>query len=723
MARAKRSVSNMIVWVILLLLIIGLAGFGATNFGGSTSAIGRVGDTEITAQRYANALDRELRAIRAQTGQAMTLSDARAFGLDRVVLEQIVGLTALEDEADRLGLSVGDETLAEEISAIPAFQGLNGAFDREAYRYTLQQNGMSVTEFETRVREETARTILQDAVSGGIEAPRPFVDTLYEYAREARDFRWATVGPDTLTAPLPEPTEDELRAYYEGNETAYTLPQRRRITYAWVTPEMLVDDVDIPEDRLRALYDENIAQYVQPERRLVERLVFSDAQAAEDARAAIDAGETDFDTLVKDRGLTLDDVDLGDVAQEDLGAAGEAVFALDAPGIAGPAESPLGPALFRMNAILQATEVPFEEAEEDLRATYAMDTARRQITDEVERLDDLLAGGATLEDLAAETDMELGEILWSGQTAEGITAYDAFREAAAAAQEGDFPAIVELADGGVFALRLDGIVEPEVQPFEEVADRVRADWTEAQQRDRLLARAEEIAEAIRTGAPILSPAEAAPAEAAEAGDADVAPNGSQTDGPTIEETTAAGEAGQAELPTGDEATAGSENAGTEADAGATEAELPEAEGTDTVAAEDVSEDTPADSATDSGADATATPLVAALGADAVREETGILRDDTFQDAPEQLISTVFAMQPGDVETFATDTGAVIVILDAVNQPDPENDEAQAAKSNFARQAAQGYAQDLVDAYTQAIERREGVELNQSAINAVNSQFP
>ena len=47
-------------------------------------------------------------------------------------------------------------------------------------------------------------------------------------------------------------------------------------------------------------------------------------------------GEVGFDDLVKERGLKLDDIDMGDVTEDQLGAAGKAVFALAQPGLVGP---------------------------------------------------------------------------------------------------------------------------------------------------------------------------------------------------------------------------------------------------------------------------------------------------------------------------------------------------------------------------------------------------
>jgi peptidyl-prolyl cis-trans isomerase D len=97
----------------------------------------------------------------------------------------------------------------------------------------------------------------------------------------------------------------------------------------------------------------------------------------------------------------------------------------------------------------------------------------------------MMAGGATLEELANETDMELGKIDWSAQSVEDIAAYEAFREAASALTVEDFPAIAQLDDGGLFAMRLDEVLPPRPAPFEDVRDEVAADW-QAGETNRLL---------------------------------------------------------------------------------------------------------------------------------------------------------------------------------------------------------------------------------------------
>ena len=497
---AKKKGKGAVVWVLMGLLILGLGGFGVTNFGGTIRSIATVGQVEIGVNDYARALEQEMRSLTRQLGQPVAMDQLQAFGRDAQIRAALITGAALENEAARIGISVGDAEVAQQITGAAQFQGLNGAFDRESYAFALRQQGLTEAEFEDRLRAETARTILEGAVVGGVVAPQPQVDGLVDWALERRAFSHAELIAADLAEPVPDPTEDQLAAFHEDNIARYTRPEIRQLSYAWLSPEGLIGTVEVDETTLRAAYAERIADYVQPERRIVERLVFPSTEEAAAAKARIDAGETDFAGVVEGRGLTLGDIDLGDVTREDLGAAADPVFAATEPGVVGPVDTPLGPALYNVNAILAAEEVPFEEARAELAEEVAVDRARRLILEQAGGIEDLLAGGATLEDLAAEAGMTFGTIDMAPDTRDGIAAYTAFRDAAFAAAEGDFPELFELEDGGLAALRLDAVLPPAPQPLDEVRDRVAADWRAAETQDRLTALGQEIKAQLDSGA-------------------------------------------------------------------------------------------------------------------------------------------------------------------------------------------------------------------------------
>ncbi|NDV00747.1 peptidylprolyl isomerase [Pseudoroseicyclus tamaricis] len=495
---AKRKSSNIALYIILGLLIVGLMGFGGASFSSRTSRVGMAGDKPITVADYTAALQEQLQSLSAQFGTNISMAQAQQLGLDQAVLGQVVTQRVLDNEAATLGISAPDDRVAEEVRAVPAFQNLSGSFDREAYRDVLARNNLDEEAFEESLRDDMSRTLLQAAVYGGIAPPQTYGTRVADWLLERRTATWATVPADSVS--IPAPGEEELRSYYDAHPDRYSWPERRRLAVAWLTPAMISDEVEVDEAALRELYDQRIDQFVLPERRLVERLVFPNEEAATAARARIDEGSTTFEEEVSARGLGLSDVDLGDVGQEQLGAAGEPVFAANTGDVVGPVETSLGPALFRLNAVLGAQETTFEEAMPDLRDELAISRAARVIDQERERLSDLVAGGATIADLAANSAMEEEEILWFPGSTEGIAAYESFRTAAASASEGDYPEIRELEDGGLFALDLVEVLEPELRPFDEMAAQVATDWTQAQRADALAQIAGEKAGQILAGA-------------------------------------------------------------------------------------------------------------------------------------------------------------------------------------------------------------------------------
>ncbi len=496
MAAKKLGISKIFVWVLLGLLFVGLAGFGATNLSGTINNIGRVGDKSISVERYANTIQQEIRAFEAQTGQSITFQQAEAFGITDRALAQLVTSAALDHEAAQMGLSIGDDELVGQLREIQAFQGPDGQFDRDAYRFALQNVGLSEAEFEEDLRSESARTLLQGAVLAGNAVPETYVNTLVSYALEQRDISWVALNREDLATEILDPTEAQLKTFYDENLDQYTRPESRDITYAWITPTMILDTVEVDEDLLRKAYDDRHDEFNLPERRLVERLVFGSEQDAQAAADRITAGESDFEAEVQARGLALSDTDMGDVTVDDLDTAADAVFAVETGDIAGPTETDLGPALFRVNAVLPAQTTSFEEARATLRAGLALDRARRVIETMAEDAEDLLAGGATVEELAKETEFELGTIAFEQQSEDIIAGYPAFRELATTVTEDDFPTVGHLGDGGLFALRLNGVTPPAPIPLDEVRAKVTEDWLQAQEVEALVAQAEAAAEQV-----------------------------------------------------------------------------------------------------------------------------------------------------------------------------------------------------------------------------------
>ena len=493
---AKSKTASYAVYGVLGLLVLSLGGFGVTSFGGSAQSVASVGDREVGVNEYARAVNNELSRLSQQFGQQITLEQARAFGVVDNVLQQLLSQAAVDNEVARLGFSIGDEEVRKQILEIPAFQSLGGQFDKVNYEERLRSSGLSTKEFENNLRIQTARTFLQGAVGGGVIGNTAYGDAIIDFLTQERNFEWAVLDASALSEEVLA-TDADLQTYYDENPATFTLPESRQITYAVLLPETVAATIEVPASEIQAVYDERAAEFQKPERRLTERLAFADEAAANAAKARLDSGEVRFADLLAERDLTLEDVDMGEVTRDDLyEETANALFADGFLGVAGPLPSSVGPAIFRVNGALAAIDTPLEDVQDDIRSELAQSRARREILDYITEVDDLLAGGATLEEVAAETQMTLETTDITTESAEDMAAYNEFRAAALSAQDGDFPEITELSDGGIFALRLDGITPPTLQDIEAVTDQLNEAWTYAETQIRLNTLADEKAAAL-----------------------------------------------------------------------------------------------------------------------------------------------------------------------------------------------------------------------------------
>lgn len=497
----RSSKSNTFVWIVIVLLIIALAGFGINSAGGGASrtAIANVGEHEVYVREYATAYRQQQQALARQFGRALSPEEMAIFGFDAQVMDNLLTAAAIDGEADRIGLSIGDEEVKDALLATPAFQNPAGGFDTFAYETLLRQAGYSPGDYDEVIRDETVRGAIQSIVVAGISPPTTGADAVAAFSGQRRTLDWTRLTGTVLGGEIPAPTEDDLTAFHETNAADYTLPEVRKITYAYLTEALLGDQIEIDEADVRALYEDRVDEYQSPDQRLLDRLGFADMAAAEAALARINEAGASFDDIAEERGLGPTDIDMGTVQAEDLGADARAlVFGTENLGVVGPVATDLGPTLFRINAVFAARETPFEDVRDELAAELSQEEAAAEIGEQVEAFEDLIAGGATIEELAAETPLVLATLDFTPEADNDLVRDADFREEVLAAEVGQDRDLISLSDG-VAVVRVDEIIPPTLQPLADIRDAVIADWTASETANRIEALAETFREEIDGG--------------------------------------------------------------------------------------------------------------------------------------------------------------------------------------------------------------------------------
>lgn len=513
--------AQVFVWIVLGLLIVGLAGFGIGDVlrGGLASSVAQVGDARIGVQAYAQEVARELRSLSQMQGRPVSMAEAQSIGLPRYVLDRMTRAAAVKAEALRVGLAAGDAAVLEAIAKDPRFAP-DGRFNAESFRLFLQNLRMTETEYRDAMREQLVIGLLADALAVGATMPPAHLATILAWRGERRSVRFVRLEAERFGRDAPEPDEAELAAFHAAHAADYTLPETREVAFLLLDPAALADGIEVSEEDLRATWAARADRYRVPERRNLDRLVFATEAEAAAARARIEAGEATLAGLAAERGLGEADIALGDRRAEDLAEpARSAVFGTAEPGLVGPVASGLGPALFRVNAILAAAETPFEAARAEIRAEIARARARERAAALAPKVEDLVAGGARIEEIAAELGLQAGRIeVPATGPAEGLAADARFRAAAFAAKPGTETDLAAASDGRLFVLRVDAVRPAALQPLETVREAVLAAKRAEHRLAVTRAKAEALAASLAEGRDFaraalamgLTPAEAGP---------------------------------------------------------------------------------------------------------------------------------------------------------------------------------------------------------------------
>jgi peptidyl-prolyl cis-trans isomerase D len=368
----------------------------------------------------------------------------------------------------------------------------------------LAANNLSEDQYVALLRRDIPRNDLLHAVTAGAAAPQPAVDLLYRYRNEKRTADIVAL-PTAGVADVGQPSDDELKSFYEKHPDLFRAPEYRGFTLVSLDPSDMAKDIEIPEAKLKEEYDQRQDELQIPERRDVEQILAPSEEKAKEAEAALAAGKDWREVATTIAGQDPDTIDLGLMRREEMPSAlGEAAFELPLNKPSEPVKSPLGWHILQVVKIEPPVTQSFEEAKPKLEADLTRQEAVDRIYKVANKADDALAGGATLSDVAEKFGLKTtaveavdagGHDPQNKPVTLPVSAGDVLK-LAFATNEGQASRVTETPDGAIFALRVDKVIPSQVKPLDEVKDKAVAAWQADRRREIVAKKADELAAAV-----------------------------------------------------------------------------------------------------------------------------------------------------------------------------------------------------------------------------------
>jgi len=505
----RNWLGRLITGIVLGLIAISFAiwGIGDIFRGFGASTVAKVGSTEIGVERFRQSYNEQMQRLIRQVGKPIPADQARALGLHRQLLGQMIAEAALDENIRQLGLNVPNDIVAQRIRNDPSFRGITGQFDHNRFLAILRELGYTEARFVNERRRQMLQQEIIRSLTGELKAPDIAVDAQNRFANETRAVDYLMLGPDQA-GEIGDPTPEELAKFYDERKQLFRAPEYRKVDVVTLSAEKLASTMNVSDEDARKAYEADRAKYVTPERREVHQIVFQDEA---EARAALDK--------IRQPGMTFaqfassperkgSEVNLGMVPKSQIldPAVADAAFALKPDTTSEPIKGRFGFVLVHIGKVEPEVVRPFEEVAADLKRELALERARKEVRALYDKLEDERGAGGTLAELAKKVGLQVQTIEAvdrsgrgpDGQLVSQLPDTANLFSAIFNAEVGTENDPVQLAKGeGYLWFEVVSTTPSRERPLDEVRERVIERWRNDQVAARLKERAKEAAEKLK----------------------------------------------------------------------------------------------------------------------------------------------------------------------------------------------------------------------------------
>lgn len=441
---------------------------------------------ETVRRAWQDQLSRLQQITRGQLPEELVKAQQQAL------LDEFVRITLLRQHAEDLGYRTSDALVAETIMSLPDLQ-VDGKFSRDRYAAALRSQGRTETQFENELRQSLTIGQIQNGMALSSFATPGELERRQALLGEQRQIDYVVLQSAAFADQV-EPTEDDIRAWYEANLSRYMTPETVTLHYVELTLDEVSQELQVPPEELQAYYEEVKDRFEVPERRKASHVLIATGEGVDDAAALAEAesvaasakaGE-DFASLARehsdDPGSAQQGGDLGWATRGMfVGPFEEALFVMQPGEIAGPVKTQFGYHIIRLEEVDPGQVRSFDEVHSELEQDYRRDRAASLFYQRTQDLaDEAFASLTELDSVATAMNEPLERIEgFSRQSGGGTFGADPQVIEAAFSDEvleqGHNSPLVTLGEDRALVLRVSDHRLPEPRPLGEVRDQIAAD--------------------------------------------------------------------------------------------------------------------------------------------------------------------------------------------------------------------------------------------------------
>ena len=485
---------------------------GTTVGAAPNEVVADVDGHELTAGDFQQRYLSQIQAYRNQFGGSINDQLLRQLGIEQQILTQMVDEQVALIEADRHGIRVSDEELAQQIFSIPGLQE-NGRFiGEERYEQLLQSQSPPMTkrQFEDSLRRSMVIDKLRAALTDWMAVSDADLEREYRKRNEKVKLQVVALTADQFRSQVTV-SDADVAAHFESKKAEYRVGEQRKIKYLLLDRDQARQKVTVPVTDVQRYYNNNIEQYQTPEQVRASHILLNSAgkdeaavrKQAETILAQAKAG-ADFAELAKkfseDEGSKPTGGDLNYFGRGRMVPEFEAVAFTIAPGqISDLVKTQYGFHIIKVVDKRAAVTQTIDQVRPQIQQILAAQIADQQITDRAQQLDERIDNPGDLDEAAGELGLMVQEsgLFQRQDPVPGLGAAPQVADAAFQLADGAVSDALGSPRGPVFITVVEK-KDPYVPPLDEVKDRVREDVIRARATELSRQRAGAVAASLKS---------------------------------------------------------------------------------------------------------------------------------------------------------------------------------------------------------------------------------
>lgn len=408
----KSKAKSLFSKIIMSVFALSFLSFGASSYFLNTpkSIAITVNGEEVSVSELQTSYDKRKSAAERQFGGKLSPEYLEAIRLGNITVNDIITEKLTLAEAKSLGFRASEKALQQEIKNNSTFKDSDGNFSKEIYKNAVQNYGYSVRGFENLIAEDMQKKNLYSIFTTPF-SNKAYLENLYNFENEKIAVRVLHINEKSV-GKITAPTASEIKSYYDENAHRFLTDEMRDFNTLVLNANDLKNRINISEEEMRTIYNENPESFSSDEQRKASHiLVDSEVKALKlidrlDKGASFEllAKQNSKDAFTKSKGGNL-----GFFLEKDMVESfSEAAFSMNKGAISEPIKSPFGYHVIQLNDIKEPASRSFEEVKLEIEAELKIEKAEDLYYDLLENIEDQVSAGANLEEIAASSELTLG---------------------------------------------------------------------------------------------------------------------------------------------------------------------------------------------------------------------------------------------------------------------------------------------------------------------------